>query len=79
MKMLQVLFHYSTPRGAVSSQSVVEVDDLPELREYAERFVQTLIAAPALEDWRNWVLHVSDDLGREVFSMPFSTMIGKPH
>jgi hypothetical protein len=32
-----------------------------------------------LEDWRGWILHVNDDLGDELFVVPFSFVLGKPH
>jgi hypothetical protein len=35
--------------------------------------------APSAEDWRNWVLHVSDALGDEIFALPFASLLGKPH
>jgi hypothetical protein len=73
-----VHFHFATPRGIVLSQ-MAEVNDLPELREYAQRFIRKLISAPTLEDWRNWVLHVSDDMNKELFAMPFASLLGKPH
>ena len=28
---------------------------------------------------RDWVLHVSDDLGEEIFVLPFEFLLGKPH
>ena len=33
----------------------------------------------SLEDWRDWVLHVSDDQGDELFVVPFTFVLGKPH
>jgi hypothetical protein len=39
----------------------------------------SLIAAPTLRDWRTCCLSVSDDLGEEIFVLPFSSIIGKPH
>jgi len=35
--------------------------------------------APSTEDWRDWVLHVSDDIGEEIFCLPFASLLGKPH
>jgi hypothetical protein len=35
--------------------------------------------ARSLEDWRGWVLHVNDDLGDELFVVPFAFVLGKPH
>ena len=37
--------------------------------------VRSLIAAPALEDWRDWTLHVSDDLGDEGLALPFLSSV----
>jgi hypothetical protein len=32
---------------------------------------------PNSEDWRSWILHVSDDLGDELFIVPFAFALGK--
>jgi len=77
--MAQVFLHYATPRGVVLNQCVAKVNNLTEVRAYAVQSVQALIAAPSLEDWRNWVLHARDDLGLELFSVPFASLLGEPH
>jgi hypothetical protein len=41
--------------------------------------VRSLITAPGPEDWRNWIMHVSDDLGDEVLKLPFSSFVGDPN
>jgi hypothetical protein len=41
--------------------------------------VQSFTKTDSLEDWRDWVLHVSDDLGDELFVVPFVFVLGKPH
>jgi hypothetical protein len=41
--------------------------------------VRSLTATRSLEDWRGWMLHVSDDLGDELFVIPFAFVLGKPH
>jgi hypothetical protein len=79
INMTQVIFHYSTPQGIVLNRCVAEIEDIPELREYAAGCVQRLISAPSLEDWRNWILHVSNEFGEELFAIPFSSFLGKPH
>ena len=30
-------------------------------------------------DWRDWVVHVSDDSDDELFVLPFAFVLGKPH
>ncbi len=55
------------------------MDDLVEAGEYATGVARSLIAAPDLRDWRQCCLHVSDDLGEEIFAMPFSTVVGRPN
>jgi sirohydrochlorin ferrochelatase len=55
------------------------VDDLAEARDHATRVVQSLANERSLEDWRDWVLHVSDDQGDELFVVPFTFVLGKSH
>jgi hypothetical protein len=38
-----------------------------------------MIQTHGSEDWRDWVIHVSDDDGEEIFDVPFTDMLGKPH
>jgi hypothetical protein len=49
------------------------------VRAHAARVVQSLIMLQDPEDWRDWTLHVSDDLDDEIFALPFSSLLGKPH
>jgi hypothetical protein len=60
-------------------QRGADVGDLTEARECAARVVQSLITTPSLEDWRQWSLRASDDLGDEIFVVPFASVLGKPH
>jgi len=41
--------------------------------------VRALVSGMSPEDWRDWVLHVSDDLDEEIFSVPFASVLGRPH
>ncbi len=77
--MAQVYFHCSNSIGRLLDRRVADVDDLVEAHDYAEAVARSLIATPDLQDWRNFRLRVWDDLGEEVFVMPFSSIIGKPH
>ena len=55
------------------------VDDLAEARDHATHLVQSFTNERNFEDWRDWVLHVSDDQGDELFVVPFTFVLGKPH
>ena len=77
--MAQVFFHCSNTRGAVLDGCQAEVLDLVEAQEYATCVIRSLIMEPTAEDWRGWVLHVSDDDGEEIFALPFASMLGRPH
>ncbi|QWG11275.1 hypothetical protein KMZ29_16105 [Bradyrhizobium sediminis] len=77
--MAQVYFHCSNTEQALIDQCGASVDDLADAREHAALVVQSLVTTASLVDWRGWVLHVSDDLGDEIFSVPFASVLGKPH
>jgi hypothetical protein len=76
--MAQLYFHCSNSQGVVIDQCAA-VGDLAEARDHATRVMQSLIAARCPEDWRDWVLHVSDDLDDEIFVVSFASVLGKPH
>jgi hypothetical protein len=75
----QVYFRCSDPEGVLLDQCAAAVRDLVEAREHAAIVVQSLIEIPNLQDWRGWSLHVSDDLGEEIFVVPFASLLGKLH
>jgi len=77
--MAQVYFHCSNTEGVMVDRCGAAIDDLIEAHDHAALVVRSLIMAPSEEDWRSWVLHVSDDLGEEIFAMPFAALLGKPH
>lgn len=77
--MSQLYFHCSNPKGALVDRRGATISDLGEARDHAIRLVRSLVATRSAEDWRGWVLHVSDDLGDEIFDMPFAFVLGKPH
>ena len=77
--MAQVYFHCSNTEKVMIDRCGAAVDDLIEARAHADVVVRALIMAPGPEDWRNWVLHVSDNDGEEIFSVPFASLLGKPH
>ena len=77
--MTQVFFHCSNTRKVFVDHSGAVVHDLAEARDHATRVVQSFTNERSLEDWRDWVLHVSDDQGDELFVVPFTFVLGKPH
>jgi uncharacterized protein DUF6894 len=79
--MTQIYFHCSSPRGSLMDQPGIGVDvgDLTEGRECAAQVVRSLIGTPSLEDWRQWLLHARDELGEEIFVVPFDSVLGRPH
>ena len=77
--MAQVYFHCSNTQEVLVDRRGAAIGDLTEACEHADAVVRSLIMAPSLEDWRDWVLHVSDDEGDEIFNVPFASVLGKLH
>ena len=77
--MARVYFHYSNSEGVCIDHRGTAVGNLAEVRDHAARVVQSLITARGPEDWREWTLHVSDDLNVEIFALPFSSVLGRLH
>lgn len=77
--MAQVYFHCSNTERIMIDQCGAAIGDLAEARDHAALIVRALIMAPSTEDWRDWVLHVSDGSGDEIFAMAFASLLGKPH
>jgi hypothetical protein len=77
--MTQVYFHCCNKNEVLVDRRGAVVDDLAEARDHAACVVRSLTKARSLEDWRGWVLHVNDDLGDELFVVPFTFVLGKPH
>jgi hypothetical protein len=77
--MTQVYFHCSNSREVRIDRSGEAVSDLAEARDRAAGIVRSLIMGRDAEDWRDWVVHVSDDFDDEIFVLPFAFILGKPH
>ena len=77
--MVQVYFHCSNTEGFLVDRHGAAVSNLTEACDRAAQIMRSMIMAPGAEDWREWVLHVSDDDGEEIFDLPFTSMLGKPH
>ncbi|WP_249127494.1 DUF6894 family protein [Bradyrhizobium lablabi] len=77
--MTQLYFHCSHAQGVLVDQSGTAVDDLNEARDHATGVVRSLIMTRSAEDWRSWVVHVTDKVGAELFVVPFAFVLGRPH
>jgi len=77
--MTEIYFQYSNAKGALVDRRAAVVTDLADARPYAELIVRSLIMRPGPQDWRRWVLYVSDDLGTEILALPFASILGRPH
>jgi len=77
--MAQISLSCSNSRGMLLDQQTIQVEDLLEACDYATAMARSLLASASLEDWRRCRLDVCDDLGVEIFVMPFSSILGKPH
>ena len=77
--MAKVYFHYSNSESVCIDRRGTAVGNLTEVRDHAARVVHSLITTQGPEDWRDWTLHVSDDLNFEIYALPFSSMLGKLH
>ena len=77
--MTQVFFHCSNTRKVFLDPYGAVVNDLAEARDHATRLVQSFTNERTLEDWRDWVMHVNDDHGDELFVVPFTFVLGKSH
>ena len=77
--MAQVYFHCSSSREVRVDQLGAIVSNLAEARERAACVVRSLIMEQSSEDWRDWVVHISDDFDDEILSVSFASVLGKPH
>ena len=74
--MTQVYFHCSNADEVLIDRRGAAVADLAEARDHAAHVMQSLITAKTTDDWREWVLHIADDLGDELFALSFTSVLG---
>ncbi|MBR0793129.1 hypothetical protein JQ631_28985 [Bradyrhizobium manausense] len=77
--MVQVFFHCSNTDGTLIDRNGAAVASLTEARDRAAQIMNSMIQTPGAEDWRDWVIHVSGSDGEDLFDLPFTAMLGKPH
>lgn len=77
--MIEVFFNCANSDHLLMDKRGLAVSDLSEAFDYADRLVRAMLMARNQEDWRGWELRVTDDLGCEIFVIPFASVLGKPH
>ncbi len=77
--MPHVYFHCSCTEQVLLNYGGADVADMSEAHEQAALVVRELLALPGPEDWRDWMLHISDDLGEQLFALPFTAVMGPLH
>jgi uncharacterized protein DUF6894 len=77
--MAHFYFHCSSAEEIRIDRCGSDVEDLVEAHARAIQLIQAAITATGPEDWRDWAIDVRDDEGEEVFLVPFSSTLGRPH
>jgi len=77
--MTEVYFHCSDATHDLIDSRGTAVRDLSEAFAHADRIVRSMLMKPNSEDWRGWELRVTDELGSEIFAVPFASVLGKLH
>jgi hypothetical protein len=77
--MTEVYFHCSDANHELIDSRGTAVADLTEAVAHADCLVRAMLAKPNTEDWRGWKLRATDELGVELFAVPFASLLGKPH
>jgi streptogramin lyase len=77
--MTQVYFNCSDPNHILMDSRGTTVSSLSEACAHAFGFVHAAMMTPNSEDWRGWELRVTDELGNELFVIPFAAALGRLH
>jgi len=75
--MAQVYFHCSNADEILIDRRGAAVLNLAEARDHAACVMQTLVQVESDEDWREWMIHIADELGDEIFAISFTSVLGK--
>jgi len=75
----QIFFHCANDDGVWIDRRLMTSRNLTDAVEQATSVVRSLVMSSSGEDWRGWTLYASDDIGSEVFAMPFATVLGPAH
>jgi hypothetical protein len=75
--MQDLYFHCSDATHVLIDHSGIAVSNLSEAFAHADGLVRGMLMTANTEDWRSWELHVTDELGCEIFAVPFASVLGK--
>jgi len=75
--MAQVYFHCSNADEILIDRRGAAVLNLAEARDHAACVMQTLVQVESDEDWREWIIHIADELGDEILAISFTSVLGK--
>ena len=75
--MTEVYFHCSDATHDLIDNRGIAVRYLSEAFVHADRLVRDMLMRPNSEDWRGWELRVTDELGVELFVIPFAAALGR--
>jgi hypothetical protein len=77
--MAHFYFHCSSAEEMRIDRCGSDAEDLVEAHARAIQLIQAAITGVGPEDWRDWAVHVHNDEGEEIFLVPFSSALGRPH
>ena len=77
--MPDLYFHCCDANHDLIDRRGTAVKDFSEACVHADRLVRAMLMRPNAEDWRGWELRVTDELGYEIFAIPFASVLGKLH
>lgn len=75
----RLYFHCGNAQDTWVDSTGTELPSLADAGRHATHIMESLIAEPTLEDWRNWTLYIADEDGEPLLSVPFAAALGKPH
>jgi hypothetical protein len=77
--MATFYFHCAGMHEVLLDRRGSEMEDVLDAHARAFQIIQSIVTSEGPEDWRDWSVHVADDDGEELFLVPFSSVLGKPH
>ena len=77
--MARVYFHCSGAHEVLVDRRGSDLDHVSDMHQRAVQVIHSYIATAGAHDWRDWMVHVSDDDGEEIFLLPFASVLGRLH